>query len=223
MKKSLALWCVLLCGPPLLADLKITGDLKLPPNRIVRLAAEGAPAGAAYIWDVDREGDCDLEEQGGRLLFAAGPGVYKVKVRSVVLKDGRTLIETARVVVTIGEPTPPPPPPPPPDDALAKTLRTAHAADADADKAKHAKSLAALYRNAPGVLDKAATAGDLYRILKESAAMLLPAAAVPNTRKAVAAELAAVLPATPETALTDMHKQQARSLFGRLAAALEAL
>lgn len=97
------------------ADMKITGTTTVPVNRMVRLVVDGAPAGSALIWDVSDEERLDLEEVNGRLLLTGPQGTYKVKVRSVVLKDGQTKIETARATVIIGEPTPPPPGPNPPD------------------------------------------------------------------------------------------------------------
>jgi hypothetical protein len=51
---------------------------------------------------------------GQRFLFAAGPGVYKIKLRSIRLKDGKTTVETARATVVIGEAPPVPPVPPGP-------------------------------------------------------------------------------------------------------------
>lgn len=94
-------------------ELKITGEVKVAPNHIVRLEASGDTDGAGLIWDVSPEELTDIEEIGKRLLFAAGPGTYKVKVRAVRVKDGRTTIETARVTVVVGEPPPPVPPVPP--------------------------------------------------------------------------------------------------------------
>lgn len=114
MKKTLCL-IVLLCSATFsFGELKIAGPTTLPQNKIVRLTAEGAPAGSAYIWDVDQEDRVDIEEQGNRLLFTGAPGIFKVKVRSILFKDGKTLIETARATITIGEPTPVPPGPVPP-------------------------------------------------------------------------------------------------------------
>jgi hypothetical protein len=103
---------LLLLASSVLADLKIVGEMKLPANRLVRLEAEGAAEGAALIWDVSNEESVDAEEVGQRFLFAAPPGSYKIKLRSIRLKDGKTTVETARAVVVIGD-TPPAPPVPP--------------------------------------------------------------------------------------------------------------
>lgn len=97
------------------AELKITGDTKVPAYRLVRLSAEGLPTGSALLWDVSPEEPVDIEEVSGRLLFAGPPGTYKIKLRAIKLAaDGKTSVETARATVVIGEPPTPPPPPDPP-------------------------------------------------------------------------------------------------------------
>lgn len=121
MRTYLAIGCGLLIASTACAELRIAGDTKVSANKLVRLKAEGAPPGAAYIWDVAEEDRADVEELGSRLLFSAPPGTYKVKVRAVHLKDGQTAIETARVTVTIGNATPPPGPGPTPG-GVAKWL-----------------------------------------------------------------------------------------------------
>jgi hypothetical protein len=95
------------------AEVRITGELKVPPNRIVRLTADGDITGAGLIWDVSDEDRVDPEEVGNRLLFTGPPGTYKVKLRAIRVKDGKTGIETVRATVVIGEPGPPTPPTPP--------------------------------------------------------------------------------------------------------------
>jgi hypothetical protein len=80
------------------------GPSSVPRDRLVRLEVRGADPAAGLIWDVFPE--VDAEESSGRLVFAAAPGVYTVKVRAVSTKDGKTQIESARATVTIGEPIP---------------------------------------------------------------------------------------------------------------------
>jgi hypothetical protein len=108
-----ALLATLLLASSALAELKITGELTVPANRLVRLRAEGDVKEAALVWDVFPEEQADIEEMGTRLLFAAPAGAYRIKLRALRTKDGGASVETARVTVVIGEPPPPVPPPPP--------------------------------------------------------------------------------------------------------------
>lgn len=115
MRWSLSLILLLLAWP-VLADLKITGDDRVAPYRAVRLVIEDGPADAAYIWDVTPEDLIDVVvEENGAFKFVAPPGVYRIKVRSVVAGDkGRIKIDSGRKTVTVGNPDPLPPVPPDP-------------------------------------------------------------------------------------------------------------
>ncbi len=122
----LLLALLLIAPPPARADLRIAGDLKVRPHRMAVLSAEGAPDGAALIWDFD-EDRLHGEEAGGRLFLAGPPGSYRVKLRAIIVKDGRTQALTARAEVVIGDPAPPPPKAPdkpaPKADPLAALCR----------------------------------------------------------------------------------------------------
>jgi len=107
-----AVLLLLLACSPLFAQLRVSGETKVPRDRIVRLTAENA-ADAALIWDVDREDSVDIEEIGNRLLFTGPPGTYKIKCRAFRIKEGKTSVESARVTVVIGAGTPDPFPPDP--------------------------------------------------------------------------------------------------------------
>lgn len=100
---------------PVPAPLTIDGPEKVPAYKLVRLAAKGADPKAALIWDVNDEERADEDESGGRLVFTAPPGTYKVKLREITLDvaTGAAKVRTARLTVTIGDPPPPPPPPGP--------------------------------------------------------------------------------------------------------------
>jgi hypothetical protein len=103
--------------PAPVVRLSIGGDLKIKRDKLVRLTAIGAQPGAALIWDVGNEEVIDAEETEGRFLFTGPPGVYKVKLRAIVLKDGKTSVETARATVTVeGQIDPPQPGPGPNPD-----------------------------------------------------------------------------------------------------------
>lgn len=113
MRRALyALSAVLALAMPAWAELRIVGETKVEPYKLVRLAAEGAD-GAALIWDVTPEESVDIVEFPSKVLFVAPPGTYKVKLRALRTKDGSSTFETARATVTVGTPTPPVPPVPP--------------------------------------------------------------------------------------------------------------
>ena len=108
-----SLLLMMMLAPFAWAELKIEGNEKVAVYKTVRLKATGAAPDAAYIWDVDKEGDIDADESGAKFSFSAPPGVYRIKLRSVSLKDGKTTIETARFSVTVGPDLPDPKPFPP--------------------------------------------------------------------------------------------------------------
>lgn len=108
----LTLASLLLLTPGAWAELRIVGETKVEPYKLVRLSAEGAD-GAALIWDVTPEESVDVVEFPSKVLFSAPPGTYKVKLRALRTKDGAASFETARATVVIGTPAPPIPPAPP--------------------------------------------------------------------------------------------------------------
>jgi hypothetical protein len=115
VRRMLSASALLLLAGPLFAEVRITGELKVPANHLVRLSAEGAAAGSALVWDVSPEDAADVEEVNGRLLFVGPPGTYKIKLRTLRLKDGATILESARATVVIGGVPPGPDPDPGPD------------------------------------------------------------------------------------------------------------
>lgn len=116
--KTACAFLILLLASPASAQLKIGGETKVKAHRLVRLTAEGLAPGATLIWDVFPEEIADTEETGGRLLFVAPPGTYTVKLRAIAFKDGKASVESARVVVTVGEGLPPGPDPKPVQDGF---------------------------------------------------------------------------------------------------------
>jgi hypothetical protein len=92
-------------------------DVRVDANKIVRLKADVTSADDLVFWSVDKEEQVDAEElPGGKLYFAAPPGVYRVKCVVVPVKDGKIAggQKATRYVVTIGPPGPVPPGPNPP-------------------------------------------------------------------------------------------------------------
>lgn len=117
-------------GPAPRADvapvkLGIAGPARVDPYRLVRLTAQGGPAGAAYLWDVEPLDDPAAVVDyagvvdGEALTFVAPPGRYRVELLAVAGGD-RPKISRVRHTVTIGPPGPAPQPKPPkPDDPPA--------------------------------------------------------------------------------------------------------
>lgn len=221
MRTALYLLVAILLTPPVWADIKIAGALTVGANHLVRLEAQGDTEGAGLIWDVSPEDSADIEEMGTRFLFAGPAGTYKIKLRAVRVKDGKTTIETARATVVVGDPKPPPPPPPPPD-ALTAELKSLYTADTGTDKATALANLAAIYRNCGTTIDNQAlaTTRDLQGKLREATAVLIPDTALVGLRKRLGTEWAAVLGTTPAT-LTPELRTKAKTLASRLAIALE--
>ncbi len=119
----------------------------------------------------------------------------------------------------------PKPPEPKPSDPLRDRLKPAYDADpAQLDKrAAHAKDLAELYRQGAGYATDPATksSGDLLTRVREASATVIGPTALVAVRKAVAAELGALLPT--DEPLTDLQRADVVALFTRLAAILDAL
>lgn len=93
------------------APLTIDGPQQVAPYRLVELRAVGNLTDCALIWDVSPEEVADTRElPGGTLLLVGPPGVYKVKLRAIRLREGNFTAETARFTLTIGTPAPPTPP-----------------------------------------------------------------------------------------------------------------
>lgn len=141
------------------------------------------------------------------------------------LKRQNDLIER----LNIDAPKPPKPVdpdviPPKPVDPLRVKLKSAFDASmgGTGEKSEWAKDLAALYRAAAKLVNDPTltTATALRAKLKEASASLIGAESLTEVRKAVAVELAGVLPTT-DGELTGEHRDAAAKLFKRLAEMLE--
>ena len=86
---SMLLLLVMVAATP--ADLKIIGEARVAPYKLVKLQATGADD-AALIWDIDKEDQIDLIENGSGMLFVGPPGEYKIKVRAIRFKDGKAAV-----------------------------------------------------------------------------------------------------------------------------------
>ena len=97
------------------AEIKITGETKVAPHRLVKLEATGAQPKAGLIWRVSPSKAVDKASTAkGHLQFTAPPGEYAVTLLAVRLSAaGETEVEEAEATVVIGEPKPPEPGPGP--------------------------------------------------------------------------------------------------------------
>lgn len=120
MKRALFL-LLALAVPAWGGDLRITGEAKVSPYKLVRLKAENVTGqNPAILWDVYPEDAVDAIEEGGKLSFVAPPGTYKIKLRTIA---GNGVVETARLTVTIGGDVPPGPNPPGPTPPGPKSAK----------------------------------------------------------------------------------------------------
>jgi hypothetical protein len=211
----------------------IKAEKTVEPYRLVRLQAENVPAKAGIIWRVrpDKGVDRSSQPDKNKLEFVAPPGSYLVEILVVtVAADGQVNLDETTTTVVIGSKQPEPPQPvdpdvpPQPDSQLAKDIKSAWQANTDPSKDKHAKALASLFRQAPTVMDKVQTAGQLYQTLKASADILLPdKQAISKIRELIADQLKSILPTDPALVLSDTNKLQAKSVFSEIATILEGL
>lgn len=212
---------VLEAAPP---TLEVPALVKGEPGAFVRVAArtEGKvvrwipldPGLSVFPSDL-------LRDSKQTVVVGARAGRYRLLAITCL---GDELSDPVVCTVLLGD-TPPVPPgpspdPAPPTDPLAKELQALFRADTGAGKAQHLVALTALYRQAPAALDKAATAGDLLRILRDASTSLLPPDALKPLRQRLAQELGANLPSKPDTPLDLTSKTKARELFTRIASAL---
>lgn len=120
MLRSAILWAVLaLSAGPILpparaVGLSVEGNLTCPCHKMARLKATGYQVGSAIVWDVSPDDKADLAEVGDQLLLTGPPGSYVVKARAIKLDGARTIVESARVTVTILAPPAPAAPAAPP-------------------------------------------------------------------------------------------------------------
>lgn len=235
--RSFAVLFVLLLCPPLWAQapVKITGNLKVPANKLVRLYVEGDVKNAALIWDVDREDLIDPEEYPGKYVFAAPPGKYKVKLRVVRSKGEAITVDTVRTEVEVEgsipvppvpppkPPTPPVPPPVPPEDALKKSIDAAYAAETDPAKKDLAYKLGDLYRYHQARLNDTGTWGPFFDAMRAKAKELGVSGKLPQVQRVLQGESLKALPGAgnPSAAITQADREVGGALFGKFADILE--
>lgn len=216
------------------AELKIVGETKVAPYRLVTLTAEGQDAKAGMVWRVYPKVGVDRAKTAkGLLQFVAPPGSYTVELQTIRLNPaGETETEETEVTVVIGTtpPTPPVPPVPPQppvpiDDPLYRAAAAAYLLEIATDKATSLKGLASLYRVASddAYLGKPAKWGELFDAMAAAARTVGVAGKIMGVQAALALELKSQLPTTRDAAITADGRKKASSLFIRIATILEAI
>lgn len=117
MKRVLPLLALLLCASLSQAQIRIAGETKVNPYKIVKLNVDGVPPKAGVIWRISPDKDIDKSSASTKtkLEFVAPPGEYRVEALAITLStDGTTDIQEAKATVVIGTPKPPEPVPPDP-------------------------------------------------------------------------------------------------------------
>jgi hypothetical protein len=209
-----------------------------PPSRAMPLDVKGdtitfvrafpatitAPAGADfYFWSFP-EGVKATAADHALTVSAAPQGTHRITVTAITYKidfDKKTkeiIKDTGEVEINVG--AGPKPPEPPAPTGLVKALRDARDASAGtpAERAEQMAKLAALYRQAPALLDRVKTAGELQAALLEARKLLLPETALVPVRKLIGYELANVLPGKAADPYGDPARVKA--LFSSIEAAL---
>jgi hypothetical protein len=218
MRASTALLVMLLAAFGQAAEVKVPAEVKLKVGRLGKI--EATATDPKQIRWINLSPDLDvIESETGRYatVLPVKAGTYKIALYSDAGGP------PSYCVIVAGDPPPPVPPDPPippPLSALGKALKDAAAASPGtaAEKAAHMAALAALYRNAPAMLDKVKTAGQLMAVLLEARKPLVPDGAILPVRQVIAAELAKVLPSDPAAPYGDPARVKA--LFSAIEAAL---
>lgn len=200
--------------PPAVPVVRLPPEVRAAPGRIVTLKADTAGSQVRWLLASD---DADLVPfPDGKVALFCGPkpGRYRVFAWTAA---GDVPGEAARCVVVVGEV------PPGPADPFAADLRRLFAEDRTPDKAAHLAQLAAVYREAVAVAERAEvrTAGELAARIRKAAASLLPVDALTGVRKRIADEVAKHLPPDGEQPLDATTRRTAAELFDRIATSLE--
>lgn len=91
--------------------LKIVGRTTVGPHELLRLAVTGQPADATIVWLATPDDGLDqADTPKDRFQAAAKPGAYQVVALAISTADGKAMVRTAKVAVTVagcGPITPP--------------------------------------------------------------------------------------------------------------------
>lgn len=203
------------------ADVKINGEVKVQPNRLVRLSVELPVAkGAVIAWDTwpTTIDPVDSTRLGDKFVFVAEPGTYEVRVLVVSTDtDGKQSVERGSVTVVIAKDNPPP------EDQFLKSLTKAYQSETAEDKADSKTKLAKLYRQAAAdkILMAAKTGKALFSAMADTATALGVGGKLPAVQKAISTELQARLKLTNDQELDDSWRKQIADVFRLVADTLE--
>lgn len=201
-------------APPVLPP-----DVKAKPGRLTLIATEAAHRVCWHACRGPEAPDLLPLNDGRQLVFvAARPGEYELIAWSAA-GDTATDAALCRVRVEAEVPLPAP-------DAFVQKLRAAWSVETDAQKLTRRDLLAGLYRSAADAASRPPgprTIGELFTSLRQASQALMPDAALPFVRSAIAEELRRLLPTAPEAALDSALREQAAAAFRRIADALSSL
>lgn len=154
------------------------------------------------------------------MVFTTGEeGTYIVEAYTALGDEPSGL---ARCIIQVGRPVPPPPPPPPPDDSLVKAIKAAMQAETAPDKVASLSQLADLYIQTAKLMPKlkAATWGELFKKMGESATTLGVAGKILGVQDVVMQELLKSLPKAVDKPLDDDGKALAATVFSKIGGSL---
>lgn len=229
--RSLATVVLLLSAAPAWGQaVKLPAEVKGQPAAFVTVAAEAD--GPQVRWRAVDPGlnlfpAHLLRDTRTAVVTAAAPGRYRLWAWTA---KGDVPSEAAECVVVVGDAPPPvppgPAPPAPPDDPFFATLQAAYGSDAGADKAGHKDRLASLYRQAGAKTvyeTNLTTVAQFLAVVRAASANLLPASALPATRRALSEEMRKVLPTAPDAPLDRATRDLIARQFVRAADLLGAV
>lgn len=200
-------------------------DIVLKPGRL-KVVEVKANAPVTFIPPAGDELDVLPWKDNQVVVSSMTPGCYWIT--AVCVRGGKVAWVRVRVCVEGQPPRPPvpppgPTPPPAPTDPLGQEIQNAFALDTTAGKLEVAKKLAAVYRAGAEKVEGVKTAGQLLSELRAvTKGMGIADDALGLVRSRISVELKKVLPGTSSAELTPDTKAAVRSLFVRLAAALDA-
>ena len=222
---------VLLFAAPLWAGplLTLPKEVKGEPGAFLRVVAETPgkvvkwrPVDAGLnLFPVDL-----LKDTKVAVVVALKPGRYRLQAVTALADEPSDIVETTVIVGDAPDPGPDPgpgpQPKPEPDAELYKKLKPLYDGEASADKKKHSKALASVYRQGLSQVDSFNTGPDAMQKLQTVSKALLPATALKPMRDAIAVELSRLVPRTDDP-LTSDQKKAIKEAFDKLARTLEVL
>lgn len=197
---TIVIIALLTLNQPTTKPLTITGDT-ITVVRSFPITITAPPNADYYSWNVPSNVQHTKSKNVLTITSAQG-GELKVSVECVTWKidfEKKTkdvVTEAFDTTMIVGMPNPPTPPTPPTPTGLVKALKDAYVSSPGSatERTDFMLKLAALYRQAPKILTKVKTSGELQTALIEARRIDIPDIALVPVRKVIAEELAKVLP-----------------------------